>query len=254
MKIREMLDRLDEISRRDFLKGVGATAGLAATGGAGSALGQTATAQQNIAATAAEKAKLDQLARLKAAAGAEGYLDRVRRKIQPLIVFDLTKLNPQENPTVVVQIDASPYGMIEKASVVKPSPYPEWDKAVLLAIQRSESLVSDQQGRFPLQQFQMAFQPKIGAQSLGYADRVRKKLLPLIIYNAEAAEGNPAFVVLLDLAPDGMILKKTIITPSTDPKWDQAVITALDRAESLPRDENGRIPMRQIRLTFKPKD
>ena len=31
MKIREMLDRLDEISRRDFLKGAGATAGLAAT-------------------------------------------------------------------------------------------------------------------------------------------------------------------------------------------------------------------------------
>ena len=32
MKIREMLDRLDEISRRDFLKGAGATAGLAAIG------------------------------------------------------------------------------------------------------------------------------------------------------------------------------------------------------------------------------
>jgi hypothetical protein len=32
MKIREMLDRLDEISRRDFLKGAGATAGLAAMG------------------------------------------------------------------------------------------------------------------------------------------------------------------------------------------------------------------------------
>ena len=31
MKIREMLDSLDEISRRDFLKGAGATAGLAAT-------------------------------------------------------------------------------------------------------------------------------------------------------------------------------------------------------------------------------
>ena len=31
--LREYIDQLDEISRRDFLKGAGAAAGLAATGG-----------------------------------------------------------------------------------------------------------------------------------------------------------------------------------------------------------------------------
>ena len=88
----------------------------------------------------------------------------------------------------------------------------------------------------------------------GYADKVRKKIKPLIIFNAEAVSGNPAVVVLLDLAPDGMILKRTVVTASSDPAWDRAVLLAIERAESLPRDENGKIPMRQIQLTFKPKD
>jgi colicin import membrane protein len=88
----------------------------------------------------------------------------------------------------------------------------------------------------------------------GYADRVRKKIKPLIIFNAEAVSGNPAVVVLLDLAPDGTILKRTVVTASSEPAWDRAVLLAIERAESLPRDENGKIPTRQIKLTFKPKD
>jgi len=88
----------------------------------------------------------------------------------------------------------------------------------------------------------------------GYADRVRKKIKPLIVFNAESTSGNPVVVVLVDLAPDGMILKRTVSSPSSDPAWDRAVLIAIDRAESLPRDENGKIPTRQIRLTFKPKD
>ena len=88
----------------------------------------------------------------------------------------------------------------------------------------------------------------------GYADRVRKKIKPLIVFNAESTPGNPAVVVLVDLAPDGMILKRTVTSPSGDPAWDRAVLLAIDRAETLPRDENGKIPMRQIKLTFKPKD
>ena len=88
----------------------------------------------------------------------------------------------------------------------------------------------------------------------GYADRVRKKIKPLIIFNAEAVSGNPAVVVLLDLAPDGTILKRIVVTASSEPAWDRAVLLAIERAESLPRDENGKIPTRQIKLTFKPKD
>jgi len=255
--LREYIDQLDEISRRDFLKGVGATAGLAATGGAGSALGQTATAQQNTAATAAEKARLDQLARLKAASGMEF---QIQKKVYPLIAYDVRKLPPQENPAVVVQINPGPNGLIEKISVVKPSPYPDWDKAVVTAIQRAEALPSDASGKFPEQPINVMFKPKSSWSTpneqgvMGYADRIRRKIKPLIIFDPRNLDGNPAIVVLLDLAPDGTILKRTVVTPSSDPAWDRAVLLAIERAESLPRDENGKIPMRQIKLTFKPQD
>jgi colicin import membrane protein len=87
-----------------------------------------------------------------------------------------------------------------------------------------------------------------------YADKVRRKIKPLIVFNPESLTGNPAVVVLVDLAPDGAILKRSVVTSSGIQSWDQAVLQALDRAETFPKDDNGIIPMRQMRLTFKPKD
>jgi len=87
-----------------------------------------------------------------------------------------------------------------------------------------------------------------------YADKVRRKIKPLIVFNPESLTGNPAVIVLVDLAPDGTILKRSVVTPSGIQGWDQAVLQALDRAETFPKDDNGIIPMRQMRLTFKPKD
>ena len=172
MKIREMLDRLDEISRRDFLKGVGATAGLAATG---SAFGQSAE----------EKAKADQLARLKAASAAEyARADQLAR-------FKATSDRPEITST-------------------GPGP--------------------------------------------GYADKVRQKIKPHIVFDPNSVQGNPANVVLVDVNPDGTILRRTLITPSGEPSWDRVVLTAIDRAKSLPLGDDGKMPFRQIRLTFKPKD
>jgi colicin import membrane protein len=87
-----------------------------------------------------------------------------------------------------------------------------------------------------------------------YADKVRRKIKPLIVFNPESITGNPAVVVLVDLAPDGAILKRSVVTSSGVQGWDQAVLQALDRAETFPKDDNGVIPMRQMKLTFKPKD
>jgi colicin import membrane protein len=61
-------------------------------------------------------------------------------------------------------------------------------------------------------------------------------------------------VIEIELAPDGAILNRNIASSSGDPNWDRAVLLALDRAQSLPKDDNGLIPMRQMKLTFKPKD
>jgi colicin import membrane protein len=88
----------------------------------------------------------------------------------------------------------------------------------------------------------------------GWTDKVVKKVKPLIVFNPESMSGNPATVVKVDLAPDGAILRTSILSSSGNAGWDRAVLLALTRAESLPKDDNGKIPQREVKLTFKPKD
>ena len=88
----------------------------------------------------------------------------------------------------------------------------------------------------------------------GWTDKVIKKVKPLIVFNPESVSGNPAAVILVSLAPDGAILSTSIQSSSGNTGWDRAVLLALSRAESLPKDDNGKIPQREVKLTFKPKD
>jgi colicin import membrane protein len=88
----------------------------------------------------------------------------------------------------------------------------------------------------------------------GWTDKVVKKVKPLIVFNPESISGNPAAVVKLNLAPDGAILSTDLVASSGNAGWDRAVLLALTRAESLPKDDNGKIPQREVKLTFKPKD
>lgn len=88
----------------------------------------------------------------------------------------------------------------------------------------------------------------------GWTDKVIKKVKPLIVFNPESVSGNPAAVILVNLAPDGAILNTSIQSSSGNAGWDRAVLLALSRAESLPKDDNGKIPQREVKLTFKPKD
>jgi len=88
----------------------------------------------------------------------------------------------------------------------------------------------------------------------GWTEKVIKKVKPLIVFNPESISGNPAAVILVNLAPDGAILSTSIQSSSGNASWDRAVLLALSRAESLPKDDNGKIPQREVKLTFKPKD
>jgi colicin import membrane protein len=88
----------------------------------------------------------------------------------------------------------------------------------------------------------------------GWTDKVVKKVKPLIVFNPESISGNPAAVVKVNLAPDGAILSAELASSSGNSGWDRAVLLALTRAESLPKDDNGKIPQREVKLTFKPKD
>lgn len=87
----------------------------------------------------------------------------------------------------------------------------------------------------------------------GYADKVRRKILPLIIFNPSLVAGNPATEVGVELAPDGTIISRKVLKSSGDAGWDRAVLRAIDEAQTLPKDDDGKVP-KQIRLTFKPKD
>ena len=87
----------------------------------------------------------------------------------------------------------------------------------------------------------------------GYADKVRRKILPLIVFNPSLVAGNPAVEVGVELAPDGTIVARKVLKSSGDAAWDRAVLRAIDDAQTLPKDDDGKVP-KQVRLTFKPKD
>ena len=92
-----------------------------------------------------------------------------------------------------------------------------------------------------------------GNAQAGYADKVRKKILPLIIFNPSLVAGNPSTEVAVELAPDGTIISRKVLKSSGDAGWDRAVLKAIDDAQTLPKDDDGKVP-KQVRLNFKPKD
>ena len=91
-----------------------------------------------------------------------------------------------------------------------------------------------------------------GKASPGYADRVRRKVKPNIIFSGDV-EGNPAAVVAVSLAPDGSLLSARLSKSSGNADWDNAVLRAVQRSDPLPRDEDGKAPP-SFTITFKPKD
>ncbi|HEV6968576.1 MULTISPECIES: cell envelope integrity protein TolA [Roseateles] len=90
------------------------------------------------------------------------------------------------------------------------------------------------------------------APSAGWVGRVKGKIRPLIIYSDEGA-ANPTAEVQVTLAPDGRILGTKKLKASGDDEWDRAVLRAIEKAEMLPRDTDGRVPP-VIILSFRPRE
>ncbi|MEC3768537.1 MULTISPECIES: cell envelope integrity protein TolA [Cupriavidus] len=88
--------------------------------------------------------------------------------------------------------------------------------------------------------------------SSGYAERVRQRVKPNIIFDEDVA-GNPAAVVAVHMAPDGSLLSTRLAKSSGNAGWDNAVLRAVQRSDPLPRDSNGVAPS-NILITFWPKD
>jgi colicin import membrane protein len=123
-------------------------------------------------ATAAEKRREDQLKRLAGIAGATGepnstgtaartagpsatYAGRIKARIMPNIVFGDTIAG---NPQATVEVKAGPDGTIIGKRLLKSSGVPAWDEAVLRAIDKTEVLPRDTDGRVP-PAFEISFRP-----------------------------------------------------------------------------------------------
>ena len=85
-----------------------------------------------------------------------------------------------------------------------------------------------------------------------YGGKVAAKVKPNIIY-PDAVSGNPRTEVEVRAAPDGTIVGTRILQSSGNKAWDDAVVRALQKTETLPRDVDGRVPSSLV-IGFRPKD
>lgn len=123
-------------------------------------------------AAAADKRRQEQLQRMAALAGdgapnstgtaaktagpSASYAGRIKARILPNIVFpDSVDGNPQ----ATVEVKAGPDGTIIGRRLLKSSGVPAWDEAVLRAIDKTEVLPRDTDGRVP-PSFEISFRPR----------------------------------------------------------------------------------------------
>lgn len=85
-----------------------------------------------------------------------------------------------------------------------------------------------------------------------YGGRVAAVVRPNIVY-PDVVAGNPRALVEVRLAPDGTITGTRLIKSSGNNAWDSAVLRALDKTATLPKDITGRVPS-SLEIGFSPKD
>ena len=85
--------------------------------------------------------------------------------------------------------------------------------------------------------------------------RIEARIRPKITTPGEIAgiSGNPAAEVEVRCSPDGTILSRKLVKSSGVKAWDDAVLKAIDKTETLPRDVDGRVPSPLV-ISFRPKD
>ena len=97
---------------------------------------------------------------------------------------------------------------------------------------------------------------KASAPSGAYLGRLRARVKPNITFSdsqLQLVKGNPEAEVEVTCSPTGEITSKKLIRSSSNPAWDEAVLNAIEKTGSLPRDENGNMPPK-ISFSFRPRD
>lgn len=88
--------------------------------------------------------------------------------------------------------------------------------------------------------------------SAGYGVRVAARIKPNVVFT-ETVSGNPRAEVEVRTLPDGTIIGRRIVKGSGNTDWDEAVLKAIDRTATLPRDTDGRVPSSLI-IGLRPLD
>jgi TonB family protein len=88
----------------------------------------------------------------------------------------------------------------------------------------------------------------------GWPYKISGKVKPLIVFDPNSIVGNPVAEVSVYLSPEGYILRKRLVASSGSGAWDNAVLSALDKANSLPLSDDGGIPQNPVILKFQPKE
>ena len=88
--------------------------------------------------------------------------------------------------------------------------------------------------------------------SSSYAGRIKARIKPNIVFT-DSVSGNPLATVEVRCATDGTITSRKLVRSSGNDAWDDAVLRAIDKTETLPRDTDGRVPP-VMQIEFKPRD
>jgi colicin import membrane protein len=90
------------------------------------------------------------------------------------------------------------------------------------------------------------------APSRAYAGKLVAHIKPNIVFT-ETIAGNPAAEVEVRTAASGTIVARRLVKSSGHKDWDDAVLRAIDRTGTLPRDVDGRVPPLLL-IAFRPND
>jgi colicin import membrane protein len=90
-----------------------------------------------------------------------------------------------------------------------------------------------------------------GNASSSYGDKVRRRVLPNIVFAGDAAP-NISALVAIDCAPDGHVLNARIVRTSGNPGWDASALRAVQKSDPMPLDDNGTAPA-HFTITFRPR-
>ena len=85
-----------------------------------------------------------------------------------------------------------------------------------------------------------------------FAARVKARVKPNIVFTDDI-NGNPVADVQVQTTPDGQLISARLVKSSGNPAWDQAVVRAVEKTGSMPRDVDGRVHTQFI-IGFRPKD